>query len=176
MHVVYWIELLFCLSQAHSLTTEYSTTFVQKIVYFFAALGKELNLFHCNKLERQFHEKRNSSNDDRWWWQKWYWKRWEKNNNNDDDENVKTNQRVHPQPARSRPSLCWQISCWLSPTSTWEESWDTMLSYWGYCLCRLVQSVWTSCNASLPMSVTLLTTSVFSTNHHNHSWDGFRGS
>ena len=69
---------MFCLLQAHSLTTEYSTTFVQKILYFFAALGKELNLFHCNKLERQFHEKRNSSNDDWWWWQNWYWKRWEK--------------------------------------------------------------------------------------------------
>ena len=27
-------------------------------------------------------------------------------NDNGDDENVKTNQRVHPQPARSRPSFC----------------------------------------------------------------------
>ena len=37
--------------QAHSLTTEYSTTFVQKFVYFFAALGKELNLFHENEIQ-----------------------------------------------------------------------------------------------------------------------------
>ena len=30
----------------------------------------------------------------------------EEKNNNGDEENVKTNQRVHPQPARSQPSFC----------------------------------------------------------------------
>ena len=58
----------FCLLQAHNLTTEYSTTFVQKIVYFLAAFGKELCLFQFVKLMRHY-----SSNDDWWWRQRWYW-------------------------------------------------------------------------------------------------------
>ena len=38
--------------QAHSLTIEYSTSFVQKILYFLAALGKELNL----SFKTEFHD------------------------------------------------------------------------------------------------------------------------
>ena len=89
-------HVYFFLSQAHSLTTEYSTTGSQKVIYLLAAIGKPTHYLHfIPPIPNPFLEKVG---------------RILSINLAIQDKLIKSFCRL--QRARCQPSWCWQKSCW----------------------------------------------------------------